>query len=144
MGERNTEFCGRILIFLSQAFPLGERSGVNLRGEYGPPWDGPVAKPAKPKGKEGEDKDKMAVDESPEALEEAKKEGTPSSFKIPHARYRLTFCRLLLHILVASAAVRSTECVRGPSSLSGLQGISEQGSAVHQGGHRQGARHDGK
>lgn len=82
MGEKNTEFCGRILIFLSQAFPLGERSGVNLRGEYGPPWDGPVAKPVKPKGqKAGEDKDKMAVDESPEALEEAKKEGTPSSFK---------------------------------------------------------------
>ena len=77
MGERNTEFCGRILIFLSQVFPLGERSGVNLRGEYGPPWDGPVAKPAKLKeDKEGEDKDKMAVDESPEALEEARKEGT--------------------------------------------------------------------
>lgn len=72
MGEKNTEFCGRILIFLSQAFPLGERSGVNLRGEYGPPWDGPVAKPAKP----GEDKDKMAVDESLDALEEMKKEGT--------------------------------------------------------------------
>lgn len=72
MGERNTEFCGRILIFLSQAFPLGERSGVNLRGEYGPPWDGPVAKPGKLKG---EDKNKMAVDESPEALEEVKKEG---------------------------------------------------------------------
>jgi len=80
MGERNTEFCGRILIFLSQAFPLGERSGVNLRGEYGPPWDGPVAKPAKPKeGKEDKDKDKMTVDESPEVLEEAKKEGTPLS-----------------------------------------------------------------
>jgi THO complex subunit 1 len=76
MGERNTEFCGRILIFLSQAFPLGERSGVNLRGEYGPPWDGPVANPVKPKGgKEGEDKDKMAVDESSDILEEAKKEG---------------------------------------------------------------------
>lgn len=77
MGERNTEFCGRILIFLSQVFPLGERSGVNLRGEYGPPWDGPVTKPAKPKVKEGDEKDKMAIDESPEALEEAKKEGTP-------------------------------------------------------------------
>ena len=82
MGERNTEFCGRILIFLSQVFPLGERSGVNLRGEYGPPWDGPVAKPEKPKEeKEGEEKDKMAVDENPEVLEEAKKEGTPPSFK---------------------------------------------------------------
>jgi len=76
MGERNTEFCGRILIFLSQAFPLGERSGVNLRGEYGPPWDGPVAKPSKPK----EDKENMAVDESSEALEEVKKEGPPLLF----------------------------------------------------------------
>ena len=80
MGERNTEFCGRILIFLSQVFPLGERSGVNLRGEYGPPWDGPVAKPAKPKGKkEKEDKNKMAIDESSDVLEEARKEGTPPS-----------------------------------------------------------------
>lgn len=80
MGERNTEFCGRILIFLSQVFPLGERSGVNLRGEYGPPWDGPVAKPAKPKGKkEKDDKNKMAVDESSDVLEEARKEGTPPS-----------------------------------------------------------------
>jgi len=82
MGERNTEFCGRILIFLSQVFPLGERSGVNLRGEYGPPWDGPVTKPTKPKEKEGEgkDKDKMTVDEDQDALEEAKKEGAPPLF----------------------------------------------------------------
>lgn len=35
-----TSFCGRILTFLSAVFPLGERSGVNLRGEYGPQWDG--------------------------------------------------------------------------------------------------------
>lgn len=40
MGS-TTLFCGRILTFLSQVFPLGERSGVNLRGEYGPAWDGP-------------------------------------------------------------------------------------------------------
>ena len=81
MGEKNTEFCGRILIFLSQVFPLGERSGVNLRGEYGPPWDGPVAKPSTSREEnEGGGKDKMAVDESPEALEEAKKEGTVPSF----------------------------------------------------------------
>ena len=38
MGS-NTIFCGRILTFLSGVFPLGERSGVNLRGEYGPAWD---------------------------------------------------------------------------------------------------------
>jgi THO complex subunit 1 len=43
MGS-TTLFCGRILTFLSQVFPLGERSGVNLRGEYGPVWDGPGTK----------------------------------------------------------------------------------------------------
>lgn len=37
-----TRFCGRILTFLSGVFPLGERSGVNLRGEYGPAWEGTV------------------------------------------------------------------------------------------------------
>ena len=142
MGEKNTEFCGRILIFLSQAFPLGERSGVNLRGEYGPPWDGPVAKPVKPK-REGEDKDKMAVDESPEVLEEAKKEGTSSSFKFL-SPCSLEAYRLLLHVLVAAAAVRSTECVRGPSSLPRLQRIGQQGPTLHQGGHRKRARYDGQ
>ena len=39
MGS-TTIFCGRILTFLSSVFPLGERSGVNLRGEYGPTWEG--------------------------------------------------------------------------------------------------------
>ncbi|KIJ66457.1 hypothetical protein HYDPIDRAFT_86611 [Hydnomerulius pinastri MD-312] len=39
MGS-TTMFCGRILTFLSGVFPLGERSGVNLRGEYGPMWEG--------------------------------------------------------------------------------------------------------
>jgi THO complex subunit 1 len=34
-----TTFCGRILTFLSGAYSLGDRSGVNLRGEYGPMWD---------------------------------------------------------------------------------------------------------
>ena len=38
MGN-NTIFCGRILTFLSGVFPLSERSGVNLRGEYGPTWE---------------------------------------------------------------------------------------------------------
>ncbi|CAZ80092.1 unnamed protein product [Tuber melanosporum] len=30
----DTIFCGRILIFLSKSFPIGERSGVNLRGDF--------------------------------------------------------------------------------------------------------------
>lgn len=144
MGEKNTEFCGRILIFLSQAFPLGERSGVNLRGEYGPPWDGPIAKPGKPKGeKEWGDKDKMIVDESPEVLEEIKKEGTPSLCK-NFSPCSSELCRLLLHVLVTAAAVRSTECVCGPNSLPNLQRIREQGPTLHQRGHCQRARHDGQ
>ena len=71
MGS-STLFCGRILTFLSQVFPLGERSGVNLRGEYGPVWDGPgvekveavdvsmdaTEKPAAPSG------DAMQVDDA--------------------------------------------------------------------------------
>ncbi|KAK9667521.1 hypothetical protein K7432_017751, partial [Basidiobolus ranarum] len=31
---KNTVFCGRILILLAKVFPLGERSGVNLRGDF--------------------------------------------------------------------------------------------------------------
>src|ERR1700748_2514727 len=38
-----TTFCGRILTFLSRAFPLGDRSGVNLRGEYGQQWENVTA-----------------------------------------------------------------------------------------------------
>ena len=66
---------------------LGWRSGVNLRGENGPPWDGPVVKPAKLKGgKEGEDRNKLAVDESPGAREEAdKKKVRPCRFYPPRA-----------------------------------------------------------
>lgn len=30
----DTIFCGRILIFLSKSFPIGEKSGVNLRGDF--------------------------------------------------------------------------------------------------------------
>lgn len=32
--EINTVFCGRILMFLANSFPVGERSGVNLRGDF--------------------------------------------------------------------------------------------------------------
>ena len=30
----DTTFCGRVFIFLFQSFPLGDKSSVNLRGEY--------------------------------------------------------------------------------------------------------------
>ncbi|CDO77293.1 hypothetical protein BN946_scf184753.g43 [Trametes cinnabarina] len=59
MGS-TTMFCGRILTFLSRVFPLGERSGVNLRGEYGPMWDGPGAPGHE---KKEEEEQKMEVDE---------------------------------------------------------------------------------
>ena len=42
----SAKFNGRILNFLSAVFPLGERSSVNLRGEYGPTWE-EVAVPPK-------------------------------------------------------------------------------------------------
>jgi THO complex subunit 1 len=68
MGS-TTLFCGRILTFLSGVFPLGERSGVNLRGEYGPVWEGvklaekvESREPKKTNEVEG-DGDKMLVDE---------------------------------------------------------------------------------
>ncbi|TBU42542.1 UDP-glucose 4-epimerase [Dichomitus squalens] len=77
-----TIFTGRILTFLSRVFPLGERSGVNLRGEYGPVWDGPGTKgqerekasaTEKQEGENGEgekDKDKMDVDVEDEKAKE--------------------------------------------------------------------------
>lgn len=72
MGS-TTIFCGRILTFLSGVFPLGERSGVNLRGEYGPTWEGVKGVEDKQgsestpaleiEEKETGDADKMEVDE---------------------------------------------------------------------------------
>ncbi|KAI0095149.1 THO complex subunit 1 transcription elongation factor-domain-containing protein [Irpex rosettiformis] len=54
-----TLFCGRILTFLSQVFPLGERSGVNLRGEYGPAWEGPGLEQDVPQPKKTDEDVKM-------------------------------------------------------------------------------------
>ncbi|KAK7063916.1 UDP-glucose 4-epimerase [Favolaschia claudopus] len=82
MGS-TTIFCGRILTFLSGVFPLGERSGVNLRGEYGPTWEG-VQVPVKAEPEHDEtmadakdavkEEDKMQVDEETKkpALEDKK------------------------------------------------------------------------
>ncbi|KAI0275419.1 THO complex subunit 1 transcription elongation factor-domain-containing protein [Gloeopeniophorella convolvens] len=73
MGS-NTIFCGRILTFLSGVFPLGERSGVNLRGEYGSTWES-VKFPHEAEEKmeveaEAKPEEVMAVDETP--VEKAK------------------------------------------------------------------------
>jgi hypothetical protein len=59
-----TEFCARILVFMNDIFPMSERSGVNLRGEYGPPWEGP------PDPREGK-----AIILAEAAKEEARKAG---------------------------------------------------------------------
>ncbi|KAI9455734.1 THO complex subunit 1 transcription elongation factor-domain-containing protein [Boletus coccyginus] len=74
-----TMFCGRILTFLSGVFPLGERSGVNLRGEYGPVWEGTVEVGHEDVGMKGEPSepsaqgDKMDLDEE-QGHDEAKKQ----------------------------------------------------------------------
>lgn len=62
MGSTTT-FCGRILTFLSGVFPLGERSGVNLRGEYGPTWEG-VKEHDKEKVDENDDAETKKVEAS--------------------------------------------------------------------------------
>lgn len=72
MGS-NTIFCGRILTFLSGVFPLSERSGVNLRGEYGATWDTVLFSSEKgaPQDEKSEDRmeakpeDSMVVDGPP-------------------------------------------------------------------------------
>ncbi|KZT22699.1 hypothetical protein NEOLEDRAFT_1119319 [Neolentinus lepideus HHB14362 ss-1] len=76
MGS-STIFCGRILTFLSGVFPLGERSGVNLRGEYGPTWDGPgLKKDSQSETKENKEakeqpsEEKMQVDDPLESEED--------------------------------------------------------------------------
>jgi THO complex subunit 1 transcription elongation factor len=68
MGD-TTKFCGRILTFLSGVFPLGERSGVNLRGEYGPTWEGVQFKDAEVSklGSNGADVEMIPASRGPEA-----------------------------------------------------------------------------
>src|ERR1700722_5537567 len=62
-----TKFCGRILTFLSGVFPLGERSGVNLRGEYGPVWEG--VKVIKKVEDEGEDHERSTAENEGEKMQ---------------------------------------------------------------------------
>ncbi|KAJ3847981.1 THO complex subunit 1 transcription elongation factor-domain-containing protein [Lentinula lateritia] len=58
-GGETIGFSGRILTYLSQVFPLGERSGVNLRGEYGPTWEMPVRDSEEKETTENVEKDGM-------------------------------------------------------------------------------------
>jgi hypothetical protein len=78
MGS-TTIFCGRILTFLSDVFPLGERSGVNLRGEYGPTWEG-VVDLARTKKNEDNEKER-SVEEQTKSDDESNKMQVDSSSK---------------------------------------------------------------
>ncbi|KAI9799593.1 MAG: hypothetical protein M1833_003908 [Piccolia ochrophora] len=85
----NTVFCGRVFIFLFQSFPLGDKSSVNLRGEFHvenvtafdqPPYDsamveGPSTEnPQVPAGG-----DSMAVDASDAPQKDSDEVHLPSS-----------------------------------------------------------------
>lgn len=63
----DTAFCGRVFIFLFQVFPLGDRSSVNLRGEYH--VENVTDYEVSP-----EEENKMDVDAQDEAPKEAPKE----------------------------------------------------------------------
>lgn len=117
MGS-NTIFCGRILTFLSGVFPLGERSGVNLRGEYGPTWEGVQFPPKSRQSSNGSlkhdeprlqtdisEEDKMQVDAKQSVLRTAaeKKEGLTTNNTDENI---LTFLnRVLQHLLVTAAPI---------------------------------------
>ncbi|KAG2365466.1 UDP-glucose 4-epimerase [Suillus spraguei] len=104
MGS-TTIFCGRILTFLSGVFPLGERSGVNLRGEYGPMWEGVKDVERKDEYVETvkgpEDSQKMDVDVG-------KKESVDSRDKDG---------RFLHHVLVPAAAFLPTPLFAFPNTF---------------------------
>ena len=70
----DTAFCGRVFIFMFQSFPLGDKSSVNLRGEYH------VENATTYEATRAEDESKMAVDEPEEQLkEQAEPRSTPKS-----------------------------------------------------------------
>ncbi|KAF4442491.1 nuclear matrix p84 [Fusarium acutatum] len=70
----DTAFCGRVFIFMFQSFPLGDKSSVNLRGEYH------VENVTTYEATRAEDESKMAVDEPEEQLkEQAESKSTPKS-----------------------------------------------------------------
>ncbi|KAF5703287.1 nuclear matrix p84 [Fusarium mundagurra] len=70
----DTAFCGRVFIFMFQSFPLGDKSSVNLRGEYH------VENVTTFEATRAEDESKMAVDEPEEQLkEQAESKSIPKS-----------------------------------------------------------------
>ena len=72
----DTAFCGRVFIFMFQSFPLGDRSSVNLRGEYHvenvTTYDQSV-------GKKGDGADRMDVDSQDTDAAKKAADSKPSS-----------------------------------------------------------------
>ncbi|CAK7267726.1 hypothetical protein SEPCBS57363_002737 [Sporothrix epigloea] len=71
----DTPFCGRVFIFLFQVFPLGDKSSVNLRGEYH--VENVTTYDEAPVKSAGEEEtavaEKMEVDDAPDKGESAEK-----------------------------------------------------------------------
>ncbi|KAI1143970.1 THO complex subunit 1 transcription elongation factor-domain-containing protein [Hypoxylon sp. FL0543] len=67
----DTAFCGRVFIFMFQCFPLGDRSSVNLRGEY---HVENVTTFEETPDESDASADKMAVDTEPDSTKEGKDE----------------------------------------------------------------------
>ncbi|KAL8944008.1 MAG: hypothetical protein Q9216_000717 [Gyalolechia sp. 2 TL-2023] len=77
----DTVFCGRVFIFLFQSFPLGDRSSVNLRGEFH--VENVTIFEKTPAQQAGGSDDAMEVDEKLNAVEKEKapSEELPTTFK---------------------------------------------------------------
>lgn len=72
-------FCGRVFIFLFQSFPLGDKSSVNLRGEFHTDNVTTYDESARTEEVEG---GRMQIDAAPEKGDDGQKEGaTPSEQK---------------------------------------------------------------
>lgn len=89
----DTAFCGRVFMFMFQSFPLGERSTVNLRGEYHTENvttfdDLPFKEPAKGSGPEKMD---MDAEEAPKTAPATK--STPTIQEPGASTKGVTFSR---------------------------------------------------
>ncbi|KAI2467002.1 THO complex subunit 1 transcription elongation factor-domain-containing protein [Annulohypoxylon bovei var. microspora] len=67
----DTAFCGRVFIFMFQCFPLGDRSSVNLRGEY---HVENVTAFEDTQTESSDSADKMMVDTEPDSAKDGKEE----------------------------------------------------------------------
>ncbi|KAI4120776.1 MAG: hypothetical protein LQ338_006773 [Usnochroma carphineum] len=71
----DTVFCGRVFIFMFQSFPLGDRSSVNLRGEYH--VENVTVFDKTPAKQDERSESAMEVDQEPNAMENEKSSTEP-------------------------------------------------------------------